>query len=133
MTDGLVETGQGRVLGVRDGRAWGWRGLPYAKPPVGALRFRPPKAPEPWTGTRDASRFGPASAQRMSALGGGRSRLGPLLSEDCLYLNVWSPAADGRRRPVMVWVHGGAFVAGSGALYHGAPLASLGDIVVVTI
>lgn len=132
MTDGLVDIAQGRLQGHRDGRAWSWRGVPYAKPPVGDQRFRSPEPPEPWTGTRDAAQFGPAAPQRVGWFAGGAAR-DPAPSEDCLHLNIWSPAADGRRRPVMVWVHGGAFVAGSGALYRGAPLASLGDIVVVTI
>ena len=132
MASGVVATGSGDIAGVRDGRAWCWRGIPYAAPPVGPLRFRPPQPADPWAGCRDGSRFGSAAPQRVGPFSG-RARLGPSLGEDCLYLNIWSPAADGRRRPVLVWVHGGAFVGGSGALYGGAPLASLGDIVVVTI
>ena len=133
MTEGVVETEQGPLRGGRDGRVWAWRGVPYARPPVGPLRFCRPEQPQSWGGVREALRFGSAAAQRMTWLGGGRQRLGPTLSEDCLYLNIWSPAADKRLRPVMVWVHGGAFVGGSGALYQGGPLAAGGDIVVVTI
>lgn len=128
----VVETEAGPVAGVRDGRVWCWRGVPYAAAPTGARRFGPPEPPEPWAGVRDGSRFGPAAVQRVTALGGGR-RLGPGTAEDCLTLNLWSPAPDGRRRPVLVWVHGGAFVGGSGALYRGEPLAAGGDIVVVTL
>jgi len=133
--DALVETRRGAVRGVdKDGLVL-FRGLPYARPPVGPLRFRPPEPPEPWSGIRDATRFG-SSAPQNGAL------VGPLMSvgigrtgEDCLHLNIWTPGADGRRRPVMVWIHGGAFILGSGSqmLYDGAALARRGDVVVVTI
>ena len=112
-----------------------FRGLPFARPPVGPLRFRPPEPPEPWSGVRDAARFGPSAAQNGALVG-------PLMSlginrtgEDCLYLNVWTPGADRGRRPVLVWIHGGAFVLGSGSqmLYDGATLARRGDVVVVTV
>lgn len=112
-----------------------FRGLPFASPPVGPLRFRPPEPPEPWSGVRDAARFGPSAAQNGALVGPlmslGISRTG----EDCLYLNVWTPAADRGRRPVLVWIHGGAFVLGSGSqmLYDGATLARRGDVVVVTV
>ena len=112
-----------------------FRGLPFARPPVGPLRFRPPEPPEPWSGVRDAARFGPSAAQNGALVGPlmslGISRTG----EDCLYLNVWTPAADRGRRPVLVWIHGGAFVLGSGSqmLYDGATLARRGDVVVVTV
>ena len=133
--DALVETRRGAVRGVgKDGLVL-FRGLPYARPPIGPLRFRPPEPPEAWSGIRDATRFG-SSAPQNGAL------IGPLMSlgigrtgEDCLHLNIWTPAADGRRRPVMVWIHGGAFILGSGSqmLYDGAALARRGDVVVVTI
>ena len=112
-----------------------FRGLPFARPPVGPLRFGPPEPPEPWSGVRDAARFGPSAAQNGALVG-------PLMSlginrtgEDCLYLNVWTPGADRGRRPVLVWIHGGAFILGSGSqmLYDGATLARRGDVVVVTI
>ena len=112
-----------------------FRGLPFARPPVGPLRFRPPEPAEPWSGVRDAARFGPSASQNGALVGPlmslGISRTG----EDCLYLNVWTPAADRGRRPVLVWIHGGAFVLGSGSqmLYDGATLARRGDVVVVTV
>ena len=130
-----VHTRYGSLQGMEDGGVAVFRGIPFARPPVGPLRFRPPERPEPWSGVRDATRFGPAALQAESPAA---QVLGIILDktdEDCLYLNVWTPAADGQRRPVMVWIHGGAFVIGAGsqALYNGAALARRGDVVVVTI
>jgi para-nitrobenzyl esterase len=129
----IVETSCGKVQGERVGTVSVWRGIPYAKPPIGALRFCPPEWPEPWDGVRDASKFGPIAMQPSSGM------LNPLaqkqdISEDCLYLNVWSPDADDKLRPVMVWIHGGAYVSGSGSdgLYDGTSFALNGDVVVVT-
>jgi para-nitrobenzyl esterase len=112
-----------------------FRGVPYAQPPVGKLRFRPPEAPLPWDGVRPAIAFAKAPIQnpiQLAALPG--MDVGET-DEDALYLNVWTPGLDGARRPVMVWIHGGAFVLGAGhqAMYDGAPLARRGDVVVVTI
>jgi para-nitrobenzyl esterase len=131
-----VETRHGAVEGVQVGSVCAWRGIPFARAPVGERRFGPPQPPEPWAGVRDATRFGPVGWQVP-----GVSLLGPLSeprdhqSEDCLNLNVWSPAADDARRPVLVWIHGGAFVWGSGQSpwYDGASFAASGDVVVVTI
>jgi hypothetical protein len=131
----VVETRRGAVRGVTEGGLAVFRGLPFARPPVGPLRFEPPGSPESWSGVRDAARFGPSAAQNGALVG-------PLMSlgitrtgEDCLYLNVWTPGADRGRRPVLVWIHGGAFILGSGSqmLYDGATLARRGDVVVVTI
>ncbi len=112
-----------------------WLGVPYAEPPVGPLRFSPPAPVPAWSGVRPAVRLGGASAQ-AGLLGGANRGLGSGVGEDCLYLNVHTPTAalrDGVPRPVLVWVHGGAFTGGSGGLYNGTPLAELGDIVVVTV
>jgi len=111
-----------------------FRGIPYARPPVGGLRFCAPRPEEPWAGLRLAREFGPSAPQRPLALPLPGMDVGPC-DEDCLFLNVITPACDAGRRPVLVWIHGGGFVIGSGAqaLYDGAALARRGDVVVVTI
>jgi len=110
-----------------------FRGIPFAKPPVGPLRLRAPESPEPWTGVRQARTNGPSSLQSTALLS--IISVPRPVSEDCLYLNVYTPRADTARRPVFVWIHGGAFVVGSGgeALYDGGALAERGDVVVVSI
>ncbi|MFT4078000.1 carboxylesterase/lipase family protein [Rhodomicrobium sp.] len=107
-----------------------FRGIPYAAPPVGALRWRAPQPPRPWDGVRSATSFGAACSQKES-----RQVKSGEMNEDCLTLNVWSPAqAASERLPVMVWVHGGAFTTGSSRMpiYDGAALANRG-VVVVTL
>ena len=128
-----VQTQFGRVEGERRGAHVVFRGIPYANPPVGALRFRPPEPPEPWAGVRPALAFGPSSLQAGSQLM--TNTVPEPRSEDCLYLNVYTPAIEDGRRPVFFWIHGGAFVIGAGgeALYDGGRLAERGDMVVVTI
>ena len=133
-----VDTTLGKVAGSVDGEVAVFRGIPFAAPPVGELRFRPPAAAAPWGGVRDATSFGPIAPQVVSARGvtmGGESQPS---SEDCLYLNVWTPSCTGGGtggRPVMVWIHGGAFMTGAGSLplYRGARLAARGDVVLVTL
>jgi len=114
-----------------------FRGVPYAEPPLGPLRFAAPRPAAAWSGVRDATRFGPAAPQRPDAL---VRRLGLFgdepQAEDCLTLNVWTPGpGPGDRRPVLVWLHGGAFIGGTSGvpLYDGARLAREGDVVVVTL
>jgi para-nitrobenzyl esterase len=136
MNDSLtVQTAYGPVRGTQDGRMTAWLGVPYAAPPVGPLRFRAPQSPELWTDVRDCTRTSPMAMQRPLVLPGASpeevARLP--ISEDCLYLNIWSPAADGARRPVLFWIHGGAFLSGSGNTYVGSELAGMGDMVVVAI
>jgi len=132
-TTTTTTTGYGRLQGTVDRGVVVFRGIPYARPPLGPLRFMPPQPAEGWTGTRDATAFGPPAVQGASAISGGLRVAAP--SEDCLTLNVWTPAVDDGRRPVLVWLHGGAFVTGSGSMpmYHGANLARRGDMVVVTV
>ncbi|MEI7858193.1 MAG: carboxylesterase family protein [Acidimicrobiales bacterium] len=135
MVDGVVEVRGGRVQGTERGGVWAFSGIPYGAPTGGERRWRPPAPPEPWVGIRECDRFGPAAPQSPGTM---EQALGGTLeeySEDCLNLNLWTPGLDGGRRPVMVWVHGGSFMTGSGSggLYRGGVLASEGDVVVVTI
>ncbi len=135
----IVETTAGRVAGTTTANGITvFRGVPYGASPAGARRFRMPTPPTPWTGVRDSVEFGPAAQQRqipwlaqlLPGMGTGE------LSEDCLSLNVWTPGCDpSAQRPVMVWIHGGAFTIGSGAepWYEGSKLARRGDVVVVSI
>jgi para-nitrobenzyl esterase len=104
-------------------------GIPYAAPPVGGLRFASPAPAVDWAGVRDASQFGPRCIQDPAA----DPEQGRNTSEDCLSLNVWTPPVSGERRPVMVWIHGGAFVNGNSGVYDARWLAARGGIVVVTI
>lgn len=129
----------GIVEGLRDGQINAFLGVPYAAPPVGESRWRPPQPLTPWAGVRRTARFGASAWQLQDAKG-----FGPWtpeyvvqndVSEDCLYLNIWSPDVSPEARlPVLVWIHGGAFVQGSGSvpIYNGRELASHG-VVVVTI
>ena len=131
----LVETSYGKLRGTEQREVTVFRGIPFARPPVGPLRFRAPERPAGWAGVRDAIRFGPAAPQQASTLGPVLSMGLAETSEDCLYLNIWTPAPDGLRRPVLVWIHGGGFILGAGSqtLYDGSALARRGDVVVVTI
>ena len=134
----VAHTRSGRLAGEATRRGLVFRGIPYAEPPVGARRFAAPEPVKPWDGERPATRFGPSAPQggaqnflvrRIVGAAQGRQ------SEDCLYLNVWTPALDGARRPVLVFIHGGAFLIGSGStlLYSGRRLSARGDVVVVTL
>ena len=132
--DPVVNTNSGRLCGTREEGALAFRGIPYAQPPIGPLRFCPPQRPVVWKGVRDASAYGPAPMQVRDPFTQTTQPL-PEMGEDCLYLNVWTPATDNARRPVMVWLYGGAFLFGAGSrpLFNGARLAARGDVVVVTI
>ncbi len=133
----VVETSSGKLRGRERRGVLAFRGIPYAAPPLGALRWRAPQPAPPWAGVRDAIVPGPGAPQRGATLGGAFSRIaGPAAhAEDCLTLDVFTPGADAARRPVLVWIHGGAFVMGAGSAiaYHGAGLARRGDVVVVTL
>jgi para-nitrobenzyl esterase len=132
----IAQTRHGQVEGAREGDLVVFKGIPYAAPPVGSRRWMPPAPAEPWTGIRKAQQFGPAAPQNPIPLDILPAfNVGDSMEEDCLYLNVWTPALDAAKRPVMFWIHGGAFVIGSGAqtLYDGSVLAKRGDVVVVTI
>lgn len=125
-------TAQGAVAGQRQAGVDVYRGIPFALPPLGALRWRPPQPAPAWRGVRDAGKFAPACMQQGVSMPG---EAAPSVSEDCLYLNVWAPPRRaGRRLPVIVWIHGGGYTNGSASmpLYHGDRLASKG-VLVVTI
>jgi len=123
---------QGHVIGVRDGQVCRFNAIPYARPPVGELRFRPP-APSDWRGELDARHPGSVAPQLPSRLRDAAGDFDAVASEDCLHLTLWTPAVDTQRRPVLVWLHGGAWQSGGGALdwYSGERLATRGDVVVV--
>jgi len=133
MADALVESGV--LSGVNEGDVEAFLGIPYAEPPVGSLRWRPPRSPAPWAGTRAADHFSASCMQRPRSIGPWTPEyrsVGPL-SEDCLTINVWTPAKSGTERlAVMVWIHGGSFKSGSASvpLYDGRKLAARGIIVV---
>ncbi|ORX08244.1 carboxylesterase [Mycobacterium szulgai] len=137
----VAETQYGPVRGAYRGGVEGrprvkvWKGIRYAAAPLGDLRFRAPEPPQGWTDVADATAFGPACPQPV--LPNVPLDLGAPQGEDCLRLNIWAPAdsGPGDGKPVMVWLHGGAYVLGSGSqpLYDGRRLASSGDLVVVTV
>lgn len=129
----LVSTTYGKLEGLQKDRHQAFLGIPFASPPVGEGRFQAPEPPAPWRGTREAKAFGNAARQTGHPIPGFAAS-GPQ-DEDCLYLNVFTPAADGARRPVLFWIHGGGYTHGTAAepLYDGGPLVTRGDVVVVTI
>lgn len=132
--DTTVTTRYGQVRGAAGERADDYLGIPYAAPPVGALRWKPPAAPARWAGVRDATTGGNPCMQAGSSTPWGDLAGPGTPSEDCLYLNVHTPAErSSRDRPVMVWIHGGGFTVGSGTFYDGGELAARGDVVVVTL
>lgn len=144
----VVETVAGKVQGLMDGDISTFKGIRYGKPPVGPLRFMPPEKPESWTNVQDATALAAPCMQMYSPSGPRQSDFstemqtifptGPesrIDNEDCLFLNVWTPAADAKKRPVMVWFHGGGHAYGSGGwpAYDDRNLAAKGDVVVVTV
>lgn len=137
-----VETGV--VKGHTEGEVVSFKGIPYAAAPVGELRFRAPQRATAWSGVLDAASYKSTCPQmkdpleeypfpgRVVSTPAGKAEI--YESEDCLHLNVWTPAADGKKRPIMVYIPGGAFVVGNGSsdFYNGSQLASH-DVVVVTL
>ena len=131
----VADTALGDVRG-----AWGdgiavFRGVPYAEPPVGELRFAATAPVQEWSGLRDATRHGPIAPQLPSRLNVAMGSYSRPQDEDCLTLTICTPAPDARARPVVVWLHGGAWISGAGSLdwYDGSALARDGDIVFVGV
>jgi para-nitrobenzyl esterase len=144
-TSPVVSIAEGQLRGHVDGSVYAFLGIPYAAPPVGGLRWKEPQTPAPWTGVRDASQFGNRCPQNASS-----TNMTPAsTTEDCLYLNVWTPNPSASKLPVMIWIHGGGNFGGSasdslplivggpnaadgGYFYAGASLSANG-VVVVTL
>ena len=134
--DPVVETKSGRLQGFTENGLFVFKGVPFAAPPVGKLRWMPPEPVEPWTGIRPAREFGLISLQPPTQMSfTGREPENEPQSEDCLYLNVWTPGLDDEKRAVMVWIHGGGYSMGSGSssMHPGGTLSKRGNVVVVTV
>lgn len=140
MPDSIVETENGKIRGSLNDGVHTFKGIPYGADTGGKNRFLPPLPPAPWAGIKDCLNYGARCPQkselidRIMAAGGQTAK--ETQSEDCLFLNVWTPGInDGKKRPVMFWCHGGGFTMGSGSarFYDGANLTRRGDVVVVTV
>lgn len=125
----IISTKNGRIKGVQEPNYQYFLGILYAKPPVANLRFLEPHSMDPWEEILDTMKFGPNAPQNHQD----QTPLEQVVNEDCLYLNLWTPAADGKARPVMFWIHGGGFLisASSRPRFNGARLAAHGNVVVV--
>ena len=150
-TEPVVETHLGKVRGRRVNGVYAFKGIRYAASTADANRFMPPQPAQPWAGIMDAFEFGASAPQsnsnppppgtpsrvilsQLPRVPGAPQHLRPPESEDCLFLNVWTAGLnDGRRRPVMFWLHGGFFSSGSGSTVDGTNLARRGDVVVVSV
>jgi para-nitrobenzyl esterase len=136
MVDGPVaHTALGDMRGIVTGGIAAFRGVPYAAPPLGELRFAPAAPVRAWNGLRDATQHGPIAPQLTSRLGVAMGNFSRPHHEDCLTLTICTPASDGQARPVLVWLHGGAWISGAGSLdwYDGSRLAREGNIVFVGV
>jgi para-nitrobenzyl esterase len=127
----VVRTAAGEMRGMQEGDIRVFKGVPFAKPPIGRRRWKAPAPATPWKGVFDATKFGPACQQPRSRSGSIYSQQYPEMSEDCLSLNVWAPT-NARNAPVLVWIHGGALTTGSSreAVYDGIAMARRGIILV---
>ncbi len=135
----IVTTKCGKLEGLIENDMYVFKGIPYASPPVGNLRWMPPQPPESWSGIRPAKKYGKISPQNVMPMAANVPGM-PDFSKDfqdehCLYLNVWTPGLDDARRPVIFWIHGGAFIIGAGnePFLEGGRLVKRGNIVLVSI
>jgi len=126
--DDLVQTKYGLVYGFSDKGSWCWKGIPYADPPIGSLRWKAPLDPSPWIGTRKTKKFGSSAAQVMPFLG-------PIGSEDCLYLNIWRPKTPENNLPVYLYIHGGGNSIGSSAEvgYYGNAVIEKSNLLYISV
>ncbi len=124
----IVSTNKGKIRGIQNENCQCFLGVPFAKPPVKDLRFQEPQPMDQWDYIKDATKFGPVCPQNHQEF------VEQEESEDCLYLNIWTPSADNKLRPVMFYIHGGGFLTGMSSLprINGSRLASYGDVVIVT-
>lgn len=133
----VVHTKNGKIEGLFHGGLYVFKGIPYAAPPVGELRWHPPHPVKPWKEVWDGKKFREIAPQNAGLIDNFLPDFAVKEPQDenCLYLNIWSPGLEGVKRPVMVWIHGGAFTIGSGStpVYNGATLASKGNLLVITI
>jgi para-nitrobenzyl esterase len=129
-----IQTRSGRLRGKHEGNLKVFKGIPYAEPPVGNLRFRSPQPIKPWEGLRDAFEFGPAAIQTITGVVPWLYTQPTNMSEDCLTLNIWAPESDSPR-PVLVWIHGGGYRTGATSmpLFEGTKFAEIGQVVMVTV
>ncbi len=130
----VADTKQGKLQGAREEGLFVFKGIPFAAPPVGKLRWMPPQPAASWEGVRSATGYGTIAPQNPMPEGFISLGKPEPQSEDCLYLNVCTPGLDDKKRPVMVWIHGGAFSLGSGSeeMYRSGKLVERGDVVLVT-
>jgi para-nitrobenzyl esterase len=129
----IIDTKLGKIQGYHARGVLKFKGIPYAAPPIGELRFKPPAPVQQWNGVLEATEFSPIAPQPPSvllAMFGGKAKQS---EADCLSLNIWRPSTDEVNLPVMVWIHGGAFITGSGADLDGARLAIRGNVIVVSV
>jgi para-nitrobenzyl esterase len=130
----VVSVDGGKISGTSSAGVRGFKGIPFAAPPVGELRWKAPQPVVAWSGVKTADAFGPQCMQSPYPAGSPYATAAAATSEDCLYLNVWTAAPANAKQPVMVWIHGGAWTRGSGSIasYDGSTLAQKGVVVVTT-
>jgi para-nitrobenzyl esterase len=124
----IVQTKYGTISGLSAKKYWCWKGIPYATPPVGTLRWKAPLDPAPWIGNRKTKKFGNSAAQFMPFLG-------PIGSEDCLYLNIWRPKTPEKNLPVYFYIHGGGNSIGSSAevAYYGDTVVEKSNLLYISV